>query len=352
MTRPAARDAGLLSRRRRAALGLLLGLLACREAAAPPRAVAPATPRAALVLEPPRIGVGQVATLERVVVTPPGHTPRPFVPPPAIDGLWLLGSEALPPVREPTRWVHRTQIRLRARATGDFVFPGGEVEVEAPDGSVSRLPLADLPIEVTSLLREHPDRRTPFGARAAPPSAREPGSVIGPALTGAGTALALVWLWTLARRRRSGAGPEAPARRPPPVAPWESARDEIESSRARAAEGRPFEAAHLLACALRRYASRRFEPGVAALTTEEIAAREPPFAARSRWPELLELLQQLDALRFLPEQDARVRTRLATRLPALCASARAFVDASLPAGAAPPARDAAPPGADPGGPGA
>jgi hypothetical protein len=215
------------------------------------------------------------------------------------------------------------------------------VDVEAPDGSLARLPLADLPIEVTSLLPEHAERTTPFGARAAPPAARAAGDALGPALAGALTALALVGLLALARRRRRSE-PAAPAREAPGPPPWERAHDEIEAARARAA-GDPFGAAHALARALRRYTSRRFEPSVAALTSEEIAAREAPFAARSRWPQLVALLRRLDEQRFLPESDARAAA-LAERLPALCAEARAFVAGSTPPGAAAakaPAADAA-----------
>ena len=66
-------------------------------AEAPPRRAPPAAPLATLVLEPPRIRLGDVAVLELAVITPPGHAPRPLRPPQELPGLWLLDAEALPP---------------------------------------------------------------------------------------------------------------------------------------------------------------------------------------------------------------------------------------------------------------
>ena len=76
---------------------------ACGQPPAAPGPGAPPRPRATLVLEPPRFGVGQVALLELAVVTPPDHTPRPFEPPEPLPGLWLLDSEPLPVEKETSR---------------------------------------------------------------------------------------------------------------------------------------------------------------------------------------------------------------------------------------------------------
>ena len=77
-----------------AALGAGLLAAACGEA--PPEA-APVEPRAAWLLDPPQIRIGEVAKLERLVVTPPDWTVAPLeaAQPPA--GFWLLDAEALPP---------------------------------------------------------------------------------------------------------------------------------------------------------------------------------------------------------------------------------------------------------------
>ena len=107
-----------------------------------PEATVFATPvrsRANAILEPPTVKIGDVAILEIAVVTPPGHVVRPFAAPKDTEGFWVLDSEILPVHKEPQRWVHRTQLRLRARAVGRFEWPAATVEVEVPDGGVDAL---------------------------------------------------------------------------------------------------------------------------------------------------------------------------------------------------------------------
>ncbi len=111
-------------------LGVAAALTGCSEETA--RRGAPTAPHAILVLEPPSFGVGQVATLEVAVVTPPDHTPRPFVPPQQVPGLWVLGTEPQPVRKQAARWIHRTLVRVRARTTGDLLWPAGRVEIEGP----------------------------------------------------------------------------------------------------------------------------------------------------------------------------------------------------------------------------
>jgi len=306
------------------------GLLGCQGEPSDARYAASPTPRATLVLEPPRIGVGQVAELELAVVTPPGHTPRPFSPPSELPGLWLLGADRLPVEKQATRWVHRTRLRVRARASGRFVWPASTLEVEAPDGSVSALAVAEVPIEVVSILPDYPDRFTTFGVRRPPPAARRSGSVWGPAAAGALAALAGVGLVALARRRR-GSAQDAPA--DPGAArvepPWNLAREDLAVARESAARD-PFAGAHATAVALRRYLARRFGADAIGRTSEELAAATPPFGARSRWPAFVAILRGLDEFRFLPASDRGVREALATRVAALLAEAEAFVDDSTP----------------------
>jgi hypothetical protein len=309
---------------------LLGGLPGCQGEPSDARDAASPTPRATLVLEPPRIGVGQVAELELAVVTPPGHTPRPFSPPSELPGLWLLSADRLPVEKQSTRWVHRTRLRVRARASGRFVWPASALEVEAPDGSVFTLAIAEVPVEVVSILPDYPDRFTPFGVRRPAPAARRGGSVWGPAAAGALAALAGVGLVALARRRR-GSAPDARAE--PSAAraepPWRRACEELAEARQRAA-GDPFAGAHATSRALRRYIARRFGADAIGRTSEELAAATPPFGARSRWPAFVAILRGLDELRFLPESDRSVREALATRVGALLAQAEAFVEDSTP----------------------
>jgi len=309
---------------------LLAGLLGCQEEPFDSRYAASPTPQATLVLEPPRIGVGQVAELELVVVTPPGHTPRPFPPPSELPGLWLLSTDRLPVEKQPNRWVHRTQLRVRSRASGRFVWPASELEIEAPDGSVSALPVAEVPVEVVSILPDYPDRFTPFGVRRPPPAAGQSRSVWGPAAAGALAVLAGVGLVGLARRRLGGVR-QAPARpgaeRGEP--PWSRAQQELEEARQRADDD-PFAGAHATACALRRYLSRRFGADAIGRTSEELAEATPPFGARSRWPAFVAILRGLDEFRFLPESEPSVRQALATRVATLLVEAEAFVEDSTP----------------------
>lgn len=317
----------------RAAVLLLAAALlgaGCRaeQTPAPERAAAPVAPRARLVLEPPRIGVGQVATLERVVVTPPGHTPVPFAAPDEVPGLWILDVEELPTQKDPSRWVHRSRIRLRARNVGGFVFPGGNVEVEAPDGARFTLELPEQPIEVVSLLPDHPERLTPFGPRRGAP-AHGAGAVWGAAAAGALTTLAVVGLVALARRRRTELRREAARPQPRGEPPGETARRELEAARARA-EQDPFGAAHALALALRRYVSRRFTSEVRGRTSEELEATEPPFSMRSGWPAFVATLVELDRLRFRPASDAQVRRALSEGLGELLDRAERLVEDELP----------------------
>ncbi|MCH8131581.1 MAG: hypothetical protein IIA30_03425, partial [Myxococcales bacterium] len=140
-------------------------------------------------MEPPQLRIGQVATLELVVVTPPEHSVRPVAAPTDVPGLWILAAEAQPVSKESTRWIHRTALRVRARSLGAFTFPAMSVEVEAPDGGVAALAVDALSIEVVSILPEIPDRITPYGPRRFPPTQmRTP--IWGPAAAGAIGALA------------------------------------------------------------------------------------------------------------------------------------------------------------------
>jgi hypothetical protein len=296
---------------------------ACEEPRAPERLAAPATPRASAILDPPQIRIGDRAALEVAIIAPPGHRVLPFAPPETLPGFEILSAETLGVEREPSRWIHRTRVHLRARDVGSFVWPGGSVEIAPPDGSPSRLTLA-----VVSVLPEYPGRMAPFGARPAP-AERGAAFALPSAALGSLATLAALGLVALVRRRRSGR--TAPAREPAAAAvpPWTAARSDLE--RARSALPRdPVVSADATAAAVCRYMAGRFRAEAEARTTEELAVAAPPFAATSRWPVFLALLRELDALRF-PRQPTRAPDpALAAEVEALLLRAEEFVDASTP----------------------
>jgi len=312
-----------------------------------PDARAPTLPRAALVLEPPRIGVGEVATLEIAVAAPPGHALRPLALPEAPAGIEVLGVDALPVERQSSRWLHRTRVRVRAREVGALTWPGGVVEIEAPDGSLATLALEALALEVGSVAPEFPERSLPFGVRRpADEEASDRGALEGAAV---GAVLALLGVAAVRVLRRRSAGRAAPA--PPPEAtpapppPWEEARAAL--SRARAlASADPFDASDLAALALRRYAERRFAIdapartgagfpiSLLACTSEELAASPAPFAATTRWPILISALRALDAHRFRPRDTPEARAALERALADALTAAERFVAETLPPGEA------------------
>jgi hypothetical protein len=301
---------------------------ACGESPAPASRAAPATPRATAILEPPQVRIGDRAPLEIAVVTPPHYRLLPSALPKALAGFEILGAETLPVEKEPSRWVHRTRVHLRAREVGSSVWPAANVQIAAPDGGASRIPVGPLPLEVVSILPELPDRMAPFGARPAPARAGAevalPAAALGSLLT-----LAAVGLVALARRRK---GMRASAKAPPAApaaAPWTTARGDLERARAALAAD-PSGVADTAAAALRRYMAGRFGAATEASTTEELAAATPPFAATSIWPVFVSLLRELDALRFRPPQRANQPPTLAAQVEALVRRAKEFVEASTP----------------------
>jgi len=314
-------------------VAMLAGLvLACAEEQPASTERAPISPHAAWLLEPPQLGVGQITNLELAVVTPPGYTVEPYRPPPVPPGLELLASETLDVERQGARWIHRTRLRLRATATGARVWPAGAVGVEGPGGDAAELPLPEHPIEIVSVLPEYPDRVTPFGARAPVLAEGRATPFWAPALFGAATALASVALVALARRRRrADARAAAVAETPAGPSAGERARSQLDVVRSRS-EAAPFDAAHELSLALRRFVDARFGADTAGRCIEELREGAAPFTARSRWPALLEILSGLDELRFRPDSDAAARDALAARLAGLIERADRFVEDAEPQG--------------------
>lgn len=267
----------------------------------------PVSSQGVLSIEPPRLAIGEVATAERVIVTPPGERVIP-APPPEMAGVWVLDAEPLPVEKEPARWVHRTRFRLRARALGLFVWPTQRVELERPDGSRTGVTVEGRPIEVVSVLQRFPDRVTPFGLRepdegAAP--AVGGGLLPGAALGAAGVLAALVARAAWRRRRSRVSAAAAPPATADGMARHgrEQALGELRAAHA-LLERDPRGGADAAARALRRFAAGWFELRAESSTIEELAAATPRGGPAPRWPDCLALLGVLDDLRFRPEAGA------------------------------------------------
>lgn len=274
---------------------------AATSAPAPP----PASLRATVVLEPPRIEIGDLFTVEVAVVTPPGHRVAPAPVPKAIPGLAIVDA-SLPSVdHEPGRWVHHQRFRARASATGPLRWPALEIGVEAPDGSRLSVIAAERPFEVVSLLAEHAERRSPFSFRRPRLDRPSRGPWL-PALLGSLATLAALALVSGVRRVR---------RRLPLVSgpadgtPYDEAAAAAVLAalqRAEAEADDPVHAADLASEALRSWAAERFRaPRLRSATTEELAREAPPFLLSTRYRALLAVLEALDALRFPPLRESK-----------------------------------------------
>lgn len=291
-------------------------------APSPAPAPPPASLRASVVLEPPRIEIGDVFTVEVAVVTPPGHHVAPAPVPKAVPGLVIMDAERPSVDREPGRWVHHQRFRARARSTGPLRWPALELGVESPDGERQTVTAPERPFEVVSLLDEQPERRSPFSFRS-PRLADEGSGPWLPALLGSLFTLAALGLVAVVRRVRRGAETAlalAPTADPENVSALLAAlgRAEAEADAARAAD--------LASEALRDWAAERFRaPFLRSATTEELAVRPPPFLLTTRYAALLAALAALDALRFPPPRDD-ARRALADAL----ARARALAGSTAP----------------------
>ena len=302
-----------------AMLAAALLAAACGES---PRA-APVEPRAAWLLESLPIRIGDVASLDRVIVTPPGWTVAPLEPPAAPDGFWLLDAESLPTERLASRWIHRTRLRIRARELGRFAWPAGTAEIEAPEGEKRQLPVDALALEVVSVLPEAPDQLTPFGVRPLPETAGR--SLLAAAAAGAlGSLSALALGLFVVRRRRARAAAPRKAEAGEPADSRASAR--LTSAR-EALAANPERAADAISAALRHFVAMRFGVAAPAHTSEELAAMPAPFALATRWEALVTLLRALDSERFAPQADT---TSCMKRVARLLEAAEAFVAQSLP----------------------
>jgi len=299
--------------------------LACggEPATAPPGAAV--TPQAAVVIEPPRLRVGDVAAIEVVVVTPIGYRVYPVKPPASVPGLWLLDAIASPIETDAARQLQRTRIRVRARETGSFEWPALRVEIEDTSGARSELVTAARPIEIVSVLPSLPARALPFSYRMPAAGDDATGSLWAAGAGSLGT-LALLSLFAIARRARQRARIRSgEAARIAASEPWVEALAAFAAAR-RDADANWRRAGGLGARALRRYLARRFGVAAESLATEEMSAIAKPFGAGSRWPSALECLRAFDAERFRAQSDASAAAQVCAALDV----AQRFVEASIP----------------------
>jgi hypothetical protein len=281
----------------------------------------PTSLRGAVVIEPPHLTVGDVATVEITLVTPPRHSVRPVRPPREVAGFWLLDSESLPVTRSPSRWVHRTKMRARAREPGEFTWPALRVEVETPEQEVVEILLDARPLEVTSVGERFPRRTEPFPLRRAHTS--EGRAFLLPLAGGVALTIGAFVLLALARRlrRQHRRVPERTPREPRATPGWRAAQATIETALETSGES-PGRAADAASAALRHFFSHRFAVSARTLTTEELAGLKPPLGAEKHWPVLLEILEALDAVRFRSgTQGADLRETLASASQLVAAAA-------------------------------
>jgi hypothetical protein len=302
--------------------------LACAEDAREPGAsdAAPVAIAAAVAIEPPRLRLGDVATVEVSVVTPPAHEVGAIRPPAAVEKLWLLDAEALPVETSGAREIRRTRIRVRAREVGATEWPALTVEVEAPDGAKTQVATEPRPLEVVSVLPLDPERTEPFSYRlpTAAASSTPPGVA---AALGAAGMLALLGIVALARRgvRRARARREA-ERIVAATQPWVAARAALAEARAMdPAQWR--EAAAAGARALRHYVAARWGVGaIESAAREELGSLPKPYLRAQRWDEAIACLRDLDGERF----RARPAAEAAAQIAAALAAADRFVVATSP----------------------
>jgi hypothetical protein len=292
------------------ALIVIAALSATSADAEAKQAAIPAQLSATVVIEPPRIEVGDAFWVEIAVITPPDHRVPSAPIPKAIDGIWILDAGRPELDRQAGRWIHHQRIRARARAVGGFRWPSVELPVEAPDGAQHVLTVPARPFTVVSLLDEHPTQRGFFSYREPQREADLRSGPWLPALIGALFALGAVGLVSWVRRARSDELAFSPGGVLPPAS-GHTTRAIAALRHAAAASRDPVHAANLASGALRGWAAERGrDAALRAATAEELAARAAPPALASRYEGFGTLVRELDGLRFprlAPDAEARTR---------------------------------------------
>lgn len=299
-----------------AVLAALGGLVACgpptaRDATTTGGAAAPVSPRATLEIEPPQLGIGDVAEIRLRVAAPPGS--RLLLDDPSeVPGLWILEAKPLTTLQEAGRWVHQHLYRVRPRAVGEYRWPPFEVTIEAADGERTRLAVPERNFAVVSTIdsASGPPRLSPFGLRPPPRAGDDhfwTGVVVG---AGSATLLAgaLGLFVGLRRSRESPGDPAVPAEVEAADALSRWADDRFRRAEGAMHAGDERRALNILSGLLRSYTEKRFDTELLGRTTEELSATQPPLRLTSRWPELLRLFRSLDDARFRPDAASSDRT--------------------------------------------
>jgi hypothetical protein len=244
-------------------------------------------------------------------VTPPGQQVAPVAPPEDLEGIWVLATESPTVERAASRWVHRMHYQVRAKATGRFSWPAQQVVVRAADGTKLTVETAERPFEIAEISPEYPGQRSFFSFRTLEPVGSERRPWL-PALAGALAALASVALVALVRRARQAEhvheerGADSRARAIDPSARGSSLAA-LASARELSATD-PLRSADMASGALRRYGARRYALPMLSCTTEELAEASPPLSLGDRWSDWLQVLRDLDGVRFLPRDSGRAAT--------------------------------------------
>ncbi|MCP5060392.1 MAG: hypothetical protein GY937_27150 [bacterium] len=313
-----------------AGLIIVLFLLACSETPPPDRPLALVTPAATLILEPPRLEIGETATLEVAIAVQPGTRVGPVPSPDEIPGVWILGIDGPSMSSTPLRDIHHTRFRIRAREVGSFTWPASDVQIVRPDGKKRRLEIPARSFRVRSVVRDVPGQLTFFSYRDSPLLGErgEASGVVLPALVGAALALAGVGLFALVRRARAvpqGSELEAGTEQ----APWRATQAALAAASEIAESDLP-RAADMASAALRVFVDQRFRTNTTRATSEELRGCKRPFLLTTRWDKLLDLLERLDGLRFPPRpSDLEVGVQA---LRELIGEVQAFVADAVPRG--------------------
>ena len=309
----------------------LVALIGCGAPPEEPADQAPPALRATLAIEPPILHIGDVTTVEIVVVTPPEHRVLPYAPP-SIPGLWLLEAQPLDPELGAQRWVHRTRLRVRPREVGHQLWPASQVVVETADDRRESLALPERELEVVSVMPDFPERSEPFGLRTPDRATARGGFWLGAGLGALAGMLAMGIALAIRRRTVAGTGAlRSEHTEEGDDALWHWAERELQAASEHLPDD-PRAAANRAALTLRRYTATRFRVDIESASTEEIAATSPPLRMRSHWPLLVRVLRQLDGERFRPSSTATDRGADASTRR-IIEEVRAYVTSTRPRGA-------------------
>lgn len=198
-----------------AALWLLTG---CAEERSEPVGI-----RTRLFVDRAESSVGDRVGVTVEIETPPGFSVQPPGAP-ANTGFSTESVELLEPLERDGTVHHRLLWTLRARDVGEQALPQLQIPLVHPDGRIQPLPVGGVPLTVTSVRSELPEREVFFDIREPPPAAPSRA----PLYLGSGVALVLALLGALVWRHRR----DAAAAGPDPLVAARAALAQLEAARA------------------------------------------------------------------------------------------------------------------------